>query len=59
MITVSETIKQQMSAASKSRTAESRKQGGAKAWETRIHNLRAKLERPTARKSISRNQTGE
>ena len=58
-MTVEETIKQQMSSASKSRTAESRKQGGAKAWETRIENLRAKLERPANRKSISHNHVGE
>ena len=36
-------ISRQMSKASLARTAESRKQAGAKAWQTRLKNLRRKL----------------
>jgi hypothetical protein len=58
-MTTEQAISKMMRAVSKSRTTESRKQGGAKAWETRVENLRAKLARPTDRKAISRNQAGE
>jgi hypothetical protein len=57
MLTVEETIKRQMSKASKARTAESRKQGGTKAWKTRIQNLLLKLAQ--ARKTISGDQAGK
>ena len=49
-MTVEEKISRQMSKASKSRTETSRKQGGARAWKTRLENMRAKLARLEASK---------
>jgi hypothetical protein len=40
---IKQLISNQMSSASRKRTATSRKRGGAKAWQTRLANLSAKL----------------
>jgi hypothetical protein len=51
-MTVEEKISQQMSKASKSRTVESRSKGGSAAWQTRLENMRVKLAKLEARKSL-------
>jgi hypothetical protein len=44
-MTAEQKIAAMMSKASKARTSQSRSKGGRKAWQTRIKNLRARLER--------------